>query len=148
MTNRVPGLNYYKYLFSSSTHAEKRLFVFLLLLPRPLRWCPKEALSLPDRQGINPEADTDQLWQSSASTSALSAQRDRCPSRLSGQKGRRPLTARGHWTCRFPGVSVPPAVPLKKIHSKGTVLHLAFCLQPGFRRHWCLNQSLRFYKCS
>lgn len=49
-------------------------------------WSPKEALSLPDRQGINLEADTDQLWQSSTSTSALSAQQARCPPRLSGHR--------------------------------------------------------------
>lgn len=55
------------------------------------------------REGINLEADTDQLWQSSTSTSALSAQRARCPSRLSGHGDEATDGLRAQ-TCSYEGV--------------------------------------------
>lgn len=72
-------------LISRKRHKRRGKVVHMWLPPTP-HCSPKEALSLPDRQGINLEADTDQLWQSSTSTSALSAQQARCLSRLLGHR--------------------------------------------------------------
>lgn len=137
VTTSLSGLNYFitdlfliNWLKKVYTHV-----IFILLVPPPLCRSPKEALSLPDSQGINLEADTDQLWQSATSTSALSAQRARCPSRLSGHGDQAYDGLSAHecagsrkWKCA--------RVPVRA-SSRVRVLHFALCLQPGFSLHWC-----------